>query len=521
MNGHGQPLSRRMRAERRRLILALLCSLLFHALLLSLTFGGEALGLPGFGFPWQERRVEAPTLRAVLRPAPGAAAESLPLVTEPSQQPASESPVTDAPALPLAMSPPPGPASTVAAIVSRPQPAAEAKPAPEVAKVAPPTDALLSSGGFGVVAPTQAPLPGPAVIAIERSADAKWLVPAPASPAAPSPETVLPAPRDVADATQARIDAEALEARQQAAQQEAARAEARRIEAVRQEAARVEAARLEAERQQAAQVEAARRERERETERAEKARLAAAQLETQRQETARQEALRAEVARVEAERQEALRKAAAQQDAQRQEAARVEAARQEAARQEVARAEQGRQAAAQQEAQRQEAARVQEEQEEDARRDARRRAMGRILDEEAAQRAAAANAARPSSMLPYSVSTARRGRLWGRTDTNAELVQYAEAWARKIQFNTSFETVRELVKRPHTHPMVTAAIRSDGSVESVTFVLSSNVPEIDDAIRRIVQSHAPYQAFPRGLAREYDVIEIRRTWHFDSAIRLY
>ncbi len=124
-------------------------------------------------------------------------------------------------------------------------------------------------------------------------------------------------------------------------------------------------------------------------------------------------------------------------------------------------------------------------------------------------------------MLPYSVSTARRGRLWGRTDTNAELVQYAEAWARKIQFNTSFETVRELVKRPHTHPMVTAAIRSDGSVESVAFVLSSNVPEIDDAIRRIVQSHAPYQAFPRGLAREYDVIEIRRTWHFDSAIRLY
>lgn len=506
MNGHGQPLSRRMRAERRRLILALLCSLLFHALLLSLTFGGEALGLPGFGFPWQERRVEAPTLRAVLRPAPGAAAESLPSVTEPSQQPASESPVTDAPALPLAMSPPPGPASTVAAIVSRPQPAAEAKPAPEVAKVAPPTDALLSSGGFGVVAPTQAPLPGPAVIAIERSADAKWLVPAPASPAAPSPETVLPAPRDVADATQARIDAEALEARQQAAQQEAARAEASRVEAVRQEAARVEAARLEAERQQAAQVEAARRERERETERAEKARLAAAQLETQRQETARQEALRAEVARVEAERQEALRKAAAQQDAQRQEAARVEAARQEAARQEAARKE---------------AARVQEEQEEDARRDARRRAMGRILDEEAAQRAAAANAARPSSMLPYSVSTARRGRLWGRTDTNAELVQYAEAWARKIQFNTSFETVRELVKRPHTHPMVTAAIRSDGSVESVAFVLSSNVPEIDDAIRRIVQSHAPYQAFPRGLAREYDVIEIRRTWHFDSAIRLY
>jgi TonB family protein len=69
--------------------------------------------------------------------------------------------------------------------------------------------------------------------------------------------------------------------------------------------------------------------------------------------------------------------------------------------------------------------------------------------------------------------------------------------------------------------MVTVAIRSDGSVESVTFVLSSGVAEVDEAIRRIVQSHVPYQAFPPGLAREFDVIEIRRTWYFDVAVRLY
>ena len=72
----------------------------------------------------------------------------------------------------------------------------------------------------------------------------------------------------------------------------------------------------------------------------------------------------------------------------------------------------------------------------------------------------------------------------GRTDANVELVQYAEAWARKIQFNTPVETVRELAKRPHTNPMVTVAIRSDGSVESVTFVLSSGVAAIDEAIRQ-------------------------------------
>jgi TonB family protein len=69
--------------------------------------------------------------------------------------------------------------------------------------------------------------------------------------------------------------------------------------------------------------------------------------------------------------------------------------------------------------------------------------------------------------------------------------------------------------------MVSVAIRSDGSVESVTFVVSSGVAEVDEAIRRIVQSLVPYPAFPPGLARDFDVVEVRRTWHFDTAIRLY
>jgi TonB family protein len=168
-----------------------------------------------------------------------------------------------------------------------------------------------------------------------------------------------------------------------------------------------------------------------------------------------------------------------------------------------------------------EAARVLAKQEEEARREARLRAIGRQLDEEAARREAASSAARSSSTLPLSLSTARRVRLWGRTDPNVELVQYAEAWARKIQFNTPVDTVRDVAKRPHTNPMVTVAIRSDGSVESVTFVLSSGVAEVDEAIRRIVESHRPYPAFPPALAREFDVIEIRRTWYFDSAVRLY
>jgi outer membrane biosynthesis protein TonB len=144
------------------------------------------------------------------------------------------------------------------------------------------------------------------------------------------------------------------------------------------------------------------------------------------------------------------------------------------------------------------------------------RAIGRQLDEEAARREAAAVARQSPSW-----SSARRYRLFGRTDPNAELILYAEAWSRKIELNMTFDMVREAAKQHHSDPLVTVAIRSDGSVESVTFVQSSGVAAIDEAIRRIVDSQTPYQVFPPGLAREFDVIEIRRTWYFDMAIRLY
>jgi TonB family protein len=149
----------------------------------------------------------------------------------------------------------------------------------------------------------------------------------------------------------------------------------------------------------------------------------------------------------------------------------------------------------------------------------RLRAIGRQLDEEAAQRGQGAVPG-PRSTLPLSLGTGRRIRLFGRTHPNAEVVRYGEAWARKIQLNTPVDTVRDLRARLRTDPIVTVAVRSDGSVESVTFELSSGAADVDQAITRVVRSHEHYPPFPPELARDYDVIEIRRSWHFDVAIRL-
>ena len=144
----------------------------------------------------------------------------------------------------------------------------------------------------------------------------------------------------------------------------------------------------------------------------------------------------------------------------------------------------------------------------EAQREARRQAMGRQLDAEADRR-------------PSAESNLRRARLLGRYDPNQELVQYAEAWAKRIELHMSVEPVRELARQRKADPVVTVAIRSNGTVESIHLVRSSGVPALDEAVARMVRDMGQFQVFPPGLASQYDIIEIRRSWHFDVAVRLY
>ncbi|MBV8034190.1 TonB C-terminal domain-containing protein [Roseateles sp.] len=457
---------------------ALLVSLLVHALLLSLTFGGEGLGLPGLTLPWQARRAEVPDLRVVLVtptaepvgvPAPPAEAPTTHAATTPAPQAEVTQAVDDAP--------PAAPAALPVIAVDKPREATWSVPPAPPASV--PVIAAFAAASGPPIEVTRLREPGDASrAALERGSRERAV-------------------------ELARLDGAGRETQQQA-QQQAERLAAAQAEADRQEAARLEAARQEVARKEAARLDAERQE-------------------AQRQAAARLEATRVEAARLEAERQESARRATAQQEAARQEAAQAEAARAEAARIEAARQDAIRQEAARQDAARAEAARAEAARLAAAKaaeelREARLRAIGQQLNEEATRRDAARQA---QSNLPSSWSSARRGRLFGRADANAEMVLYAEAWARKIQLNPTFELVREAVGQPHTDPLVTVALRSDGTVESVSFVRSSGVPAIDAAVRRVVESQANYPAFPPALAREYDVIEIRRSWHFDTAIRLY
>ncbi|HBI70923.1 MAG TPA: hypothetical protein DDZ22_18515, partial [Massilia sp.] len=80
----------------RRLHLAIAISLLAHALLLSLTLGGEAFGLPGLYFPWEERRFAANDLRVSLAPA-----QPKPAAAAAAQERAAPAPAPDDTATPI------------------------------------------------------------------------------------------------------------------------------------------------------------------------------------------------------------------------------------------------------------------------------------------------------------------------------------------------------------------------------------------------------------------------------------
>ncbi len=221
--------------ERWRMSSSLLLSLLIHGLLLSLTFGGQGLGLPSLGFPWQERRVEVPELRLVLVPAPVArAVTTVDSVARPAQQASIEPPVAGrrAPTPPASPTPLRGralefvPAAKPEQIAVTPAAPAKASTRPNESRHAVP--AKIPKTTAIDVPPSHAPKlivptapPGPDVIT--------------ASPNASSPETVMPAHPDPGDLARERI-AEDVRQRAAALAEQADQLEAVRVEAAKREA---------------------------------------------------------------------------------------------------------------------------------------------------------------------------------------------------------------------------------------------------------------------------------------------
>jgi outer membrane biosynthesis protein TonB len=108
--------------------------------------------------------------------------------------------------------------------------------------------------------------------------------------------------------------------------------------------------------------------------------------------------------------------------------------------------------------------------------------------------------------------------LAGRAIREVPLKMYVENWRQKIERNG--QQVYSSYSGPRVDLVVIVSVRSDGSVEDVSFVRSSGRDDIDEAVRSIVRLNARYSAFPPNVAANYDVIQIRRVWSFGSGLRV-
>jgi len=551
---------------RARLLFALAASLWLHAFILSLHFGFEEFGLPGFQLPWVDRPLQRPPLTVRLAPAlpppplPRAETEFVAQLAAPRKT--ALPPVAELAAETPRTRPPPKP----------PHPAliTQAEPLQKTFSVPPP-----SAGEPEQKAAPAAEMPPATVQPTATEVVAKVAVEEP--PPMREPEQPAPKPIDEDAARRAReleeagkqeqavaerlaLDLEArLKADEAARQQAAALARQREIEARRiEEARRVEEARR---KDEAKRLEEARRIDEAKKQDEAGAQRLALALEAKRRadEAARRQAedaalqQAARLKELEARRQEEARKL--EQAKQQEEARKVEEVR---TREEARKLEEARRLAELrriEEAKRQEDAMAQRLAQELAAKglaEETARAQADVLARQQQLmerlRSAGGGAAMPGQLsgselasktldqlrrpeapravLPGARSSPRgddaprRRSILGSTEADVSLRMYAESWRVKVERHGNLNLPTPAHMGVRYNPLVTVTIRSDGSVEEVFIHRSSGWRAIDEAVLRIVRLLAPYSAFPPEMARQFDAVAIRRVWSFGDTLEI-
>lgn len=537
----------------RRLIGGLVVSLLLHGLVLLLQFGVPGLGLPGAPPPLTVR------IAAVAPPAPApepdvAVAVPVPVPAPLPPRPASGMQMIDPVVAPAA--PPVKAAPLVkkgktrrARRISTPLPAldTEAETSRVIAQ-----DSTLNDFSVPVARPEEAEQKTVDVTKAQHGEDDGDADDTAAEEAAAAKAGKLKAEEEAAQ----KLADERREAEKRAAEQAALLAEQKKAdEAAQQQKAEQDAAR--AKEQQLAQ------------QKTEQLKLEQQKVEQQRAEQLKAEQLKAE--QVKAEQLKLEQKKAEQQIAERQRAeqAKLEQQRAEQLKVEQQKAEQQR--LAEQKAEQQRVAEQKAEQQRaEQQRAEQQRAEQQKADQQRAEREAAQQRARdlaasqpgttgqggpaagtgagggttqiPKNMLGSDLGNRARDLVKGLdilrgappgvrragdrravvsyNERDLPLKMYVESWRQKIERNGALNYPRSWADAVRVDPTVSVAIRSDGTVEDVVIVSSSGRADMDEAVRRIVRVNARYSPFPPQIAERYDVIEIRRVWRFDDALKL-
>lgn len=109
----------------------------------------------------------------------------------------------------------------------------------------------------------------------------------------------------------------------------------------------------------------------------------------------------------------------------------------------------------------------------------------------------------------------------GATAKEAVTARYLEDWRARIE-SIGSRLYPEQAKRQHIYGSLrlNVEINADGSVANVEIMKSSGHKILDDAAVRIVRQGAPYGAFPPELRKNYEILNITRTWTFTTSDKL-
>ena len=114
-------------------------------------------------------------------------------------------------------------------------------------------------------------------------------------------------------------------------------------------------------------------------------------------------------------------------------------------------------------------------------------------------------------------SRPKRKNIGARTE-ESRFASYVEGWRQKVErvgnLNYPEEAKR---KKLYGSLQLTVHIKSDGTLEGVDIDRSSGSKILDEAAERIVRLASPYAPFPENIRRDYDILDITRTWTFTRA----
>ncbi len=91
---------------------------------------------------------------------------------------------------------------------------------------------------------------------------------------------------------------------------------------------------------------------------------------------------------------------------------------------------------------------------------------------------------------------------------------YIDQWRQRIEQVGTEHYPRGVDGKSYGSVQATLTIRSDGSIADITINRPSNIPLLNQAVRRIAQLSAPFGPFPPDMARQIDQLVLTRTWHF-------